>query len=52
MEWLLVTLAWDKGGVTVNGVDLYPTLEACEIMGNIATAWFGVDWSCVVQYFV
>ena len=48
-RWLLVTLAWRPDGLlTLNGVDLYSSKEACDTMGRIAAAWFGVDWACVM----
>ena len=49
---LLVTLAWRQDGLTLNSVDTYGSKEACDTMGHIAAAWFGVDWSCVMQLIV
>ncbi len=51
-RWLLVTLEWRPDGLTLIGVDLYGSKDACDTAGRIAGAWFGVDWACVVQVFV
>lgn len=51
IRWLLVTLEWRPDGITVAGVDLYATRQACATVGRIAAAWFGVDWACLVQVF-
>ncbi len=51
-RWLLVTLEWRPDGLTLIGVDLYGSKDACDTAGRIAGAWFGVDWTCVVQVFV
>jgi hypothetical protein len=51
-RWLLVTLDWRPDGLTLNGVDLYSSKEACDTMGRITAAWFDDDWACVMQGFV
>lgn len=52
IRWFLVTLDWGQDGLTLNGVDSYTSKETCDTMGNIAAAWFGVDWACVMQVIV
>ncbi len=52
IRWFLVTLAWHDDGLTLNGVDTYSSKEACDAMGHIAAAWFGVDWACMMQLIV
>ena len=52
IRWFLVTLARRHDGLTLNGIDTYGSKETCDAMGQIAAAWFGVDWACVMQLIV
>ena len=51
-RWTLFTRDWRGDGLTLTGVDSYGSKASCDMMGHIATAWFGVDWVCVIQVFV